>query len=100
MESPVRSSGILLLVQLLAERHLVELLQDRLVEAHADPVRLRALHFRLRVINIVDRQEELMGMLVQTTAVLGPRSVKILSIRPPFASKNGSTRPNWESGGR
>jgi hypothetical protein len=40
------------------------------VEALADAVRLRALHLRLRVIDVVDRQEELVGMLVQTAAAL------------------------------
>ena len=57
-------------VQLLAKRDLIELLQDCSVEAFADLIRLRALHLRSRVIDVVDRQEELIGMLIQAAAVL------------------------------
>lgn len=59
-------------VELPPERDLIELLQDRLVETLADPVRLRALDLRPRVLEVVDRQEELVGMLVHAAAVLGP----------------------------
>ena len=51
-------------VELLSEGDLIELLQDRLVEALADPVRLRMLHLRARVIDVVEGEEQLVGMLV------------------------------------
>jgi hypothetical protein len=38
-------------VDLLAKRNLVELLENRLVEALADPIRLRSLRLGLRVID-------------------------------------------------
>ena len=57
------------LVEFLAERDLVELLQDRLVELLADAVRLRRLHRGFGVINIVDGKEELEVVFVDAPAI-------------------------------
>lgn len=43
-------------VDLLAERHTIELVEHRAVEALDDAVGLRALHFRARVIDVLHRQ--------------------------------------------
>ena len=57
-------------VELLAERDLVEFLQDRFMEPLANAIRLRRFHFGLRVIDIVDCQEELEIVLVDAPAIL------------------------------
>ena len=56
-------------VELFAECDLIELLQDRLVEPLADAVGLRRLHFGFRVVNVVDRQEELEVVLVYAPTI-------------------------------
>lgn len=56
-------------IELLAERDLVELLQNRFVEPLADAVRLGRFHLGLRVVDIVDRQEELKVVFVDAPAI-------------------------------
>ena len=58
-------------IELLAERDLVELLQDRLVEPLADAVGLGRLHLSLCVIDVVDRQEELEVVFVNAATIFG-----------------------------
>ena len=55
-------------VKLLAECDLIKLLQNCLMEELADAVGLRRLHFGLRVIDVVDGQEQLAIVLVDPTA--------------------------------
>ena len=59
-------------IDLLAERHPVELVQHRLVEALDDAVGLRALGLRARVIDVLHRQVELVLVPLGVAAVLGP----------------------------
>ena len=59
-------------VELFPKRDLIELLQDGLVKPLADAVGLRTLHLRLRVIDVVDRQEELVRVLIVPAAELSP----------------------------
>lgn len=55
-------------VDALAERDLVELLFDRPVEPFADPVSLRTVRLRFGVVDVVDRQEQLIeGVLLIET---------------------------------
>jgi len=58
-------------VELFAKSNLIRLLQDRLVEPLTDAVSLRRLRLGSGVINIVDRQEQLVVMAVSSTAVIG-----------------------------
>ena len=58
-------------IEFLAERDLVELLQDRLVEPLADAVGLGRLHLSLCVIDVVDRQEELEVVFVNAATIFG-----------------------------
>ena len=58
-------------VELFAKSNLIKLLQDRLVEPLTDAVSLRRLRLGSGVINIVDRQEQLVVMAVSSTAVIG-----------------------------
>ena len=58
------------LVQLFAEGHLIKLVQDRLMEPLADPIRLRRHRFGFRVIDIINRQIELVIMVFDLAAVL------------------------------
>ena len=51
-------------VELLAERHPVELVQQRLVEPLADAVGLRALHLGPGVVDILDREAELIFVAI------------------------------------
>ena len=48
-------------IDLLAERHSVELIQDGAVEALADSIGLRALGLGAAVIDVLDREVELVG---------------------------------------
>ena len=59
-------------VDLLPERDLVELVEERLVEALADAVSLRALRLRLCVVDVTQRQVELVLVPFDITAVLRP----------------------------
>ena len=59
-------------VELLAEGNAVKLVQDGLVEALTDAVGLRALGLRPTVIDILDRQVELVLVSFGVAAVLGP----------------------------
>lgn len=56
-------------IELLAERDLVELLQDGLVEAFANAIGLRRLHLGRGVVNIVDCQEKLEVVLIDTATI-------------------------------
>ena len=58
------------LVNLLSESDLIELLENCLVETLADSVGLRALGSCLRVIDILDRQEELVFVVLSVPAIL------------------------------
>ena len=55
-------------IYLLAECHAIKLIQDRLVEALADAVGLRASRFRPRVIDVLDRQIQLIGVTFRLAA--------------------------------
>ena len=57
-------------VELLAERDLVKLLQDRLVETFTNAVCLWRFYLGFGMVDIVDRQEELEVMFVDAPAVL------------------------------
>lgn len=57
------------IVELLAERDLIELLQNRLVEPFTDPVRLGRFDLGLGVVDVVDSQEELEIVLVDAPAI-------------------------------
>lgn len=57
-------------VELLAERDGVELVHQRLVEALADAVGLRALHTRAGVVDVLHRQVELVLVALPRAAVL------------------------------
>ncbi len=59
-------------VELLAERDLVELLQDRFMKPLADTVCLRRFHLGLCVIYIVDCQKKLEFVLVDAPTIFGP----------------------------
>ena len=58
------------LVQFFAEGHLIKLVQDRLMEPLADPIRLRRNRFGFRVIYIINRQIELVIMVFDLAAIL------------------------------
>src|SRR5262245_39814540 len=58
-------------VELLAERHAVELVEQRLVEALADAIGLRAARLGARVIDVLDRQVELVLVRLRLAAELG-----------------------------
>ena len=58
-------------IDLLAEGHLIKLLQDGLVEALADAVGLRVIRFGLGVFNVIHRQEQFVIVLLDSAAVLG-----------------------------
>jgi len=55
-------------VDLLAERHAVELVEQRFVEALADAVGLRAPRLGARVIDVLDRQVEFVLVMLGLTA--------------------------------
>jgi hypothetical protein len=55
-----------------AARHLVELLQDGLVEALTDAVGLRVIGFGPGMLDVVDRQVERVIMGLWLSAILGP----------------------------
>ena len=59
------------LVESFSEGDLVELLQDRLVKAFTDSVGLRALGFRLRMIDVLDGKIELVLVMIPLSTVLG-----------------------------
>ena len=59
------------LIQVLAERDLIKLLQDGLVKAFANAVCLRMIDFSFAVINVVDGKEELIVMGIGPPAKLG-----------------------------
>ena len=59
------------LVDLLAEGDLVELFEDRFVEAFADTVGLRTPRFGSRVINILKGEVQLELVLVLLATILG-----------------------------
>ena len=56
-------------IELFAERDLIKFLQDRLVEPFADAVRLRRFHLGLGVVDVVDRQEQSVIVLLGLAAI-------------------------------
>jgi hypothetical protein len=58
-------------IELFAKRHLVELLQHRLVEAFADAIGLRSPGLGLRMVDVVDREIQFVVMSVWITPVAG-----------------------------
>lgn len=58
------------LVDLFAEGDPVELVEHRLVQAFNDAVALRTLGFRSRMIDVCDREVELIGVLLGIAALL------------------------------
>ena len=54
-------------IDLFPECDAVKFIENRFVESLAEPIGLRILHLRLRVLNVIDRQEQLV----------------VVSIRPP-----------------
>ena len=72
-------------IDLLAERHPVELIQDGAMEALADPIGLRAFGLGAAVIDVLDREVELVSWLwVPQNSV--PRSVSIRDRRMACSS--------------
>lgn len=71
---PVIQIGLQLfngLVNLAPERHLIKLLQDRLVEAFADAVGLRVTYLGPGVLNVIQGQIQLVVMRFRLAAILG-----------------------------
>ena len=58
-------------VDLLSKCNLIELFENRSVESFADAVGLRALCFRLSVINVLDGEVQLIVVLIRLSAILG-----------------------------
>src|SRR5947209_18927786 len=58
-------------VDLLSERHAIELVEQRFVEPLADPVRLWPFGPRSRMVHILDRQIELIFVPFGIAAILG-----------------------------
>ena len=56
-------------MELFSERDLVELLQHGLEEAFADAVCLRCFDLGIHLVDVVDRQEEVIVVLVHAAAV-------------------------------
>lgn len=59
-------------VHLFAERDLIELLFDRAVEPLTNPVGLWAASFCARVVDVLQRQIQLVFMMLQPTTILRP----------------------------
>src|SRR5215469_13783575 len=76
-------------VDLLAERHSIELVERRLVEALADAVGLRTLGLGARMIDVLDREIEFVFVSFGIAAIL---VAAIGSKRSSCSAKNGSTR--------
>jgi hypothetical protein len=74
----VRLQGLQVAVDLLPERHPIKLVEDRLLGPLADPIGLGALHLGLRVIDLVELQEQLIGCLSGNPQYSVPRSVSTL----------------------
>src|SRR5215471_13601208 len=79
-------------VHLLAERHSIELVERRLVEAFADAVGLRALGLGSAVVDVLDREIELVLVPFGIAAIFAAGSVSTRSSLASCSSKNGSTR--------
>ena len=58
-------------VELLSERDPVELIQQRLVEALANTVGLRALHLGAGVVDVLDSEIQLIFVAIMSAAILG-----------------------------
>ena len=58
------------LVKLFAEGHLIKLIQDRLVETFADAIGLWRHRFGFHVVNFIDRQIQLIIMVLDLAAIL------------------------------
>ena len=59
-------------IQSLPKRHLIKLVQYRFMEAFTNAIGLRRHRFSLRVINIIDRQTQLVIVLIDTPTILCP----------------------------
>ena len=59
------------LIDLLAERYLIKLVENRAMESLADPIRLRMPDFCLCVFYIAHREKELEVMRVRPSAIFG-----------------------------
>ena len=57
-------------IQLLAESHPVKLVEHRAMEALADAIRLRALHLRSRVLDVLHCQVQLVRVVLGVPAIL------------------------------
>ena len=58
-------------VELVTERDLIKLLQDRLLEPLADAVCLGGFHLGFGVIDVIDRQQELEVVFVDAATIFG-----------------------------
>ena len=67
------------LKQGLAERDLIKLLQDRFVETLADAIGLRRLHLGFGMLDVIDGQEKLVIVFIDTPQYSVPRSVMMRS---------------------
>ena len=65
----VRLEFIQSLIHLFAKSNLVELIENGFMKAFADAVRLRRFHFCLRVVNVFNRQVELIFVMLPIAAV-------------------------------
>jgi hypothetical protein len=75
-------------IDALSERHPVELIEHRLMEAFADAIGLGALGFGARMVDVLDPQIELIGVVLGIAAILRASVGKGISC----SAKKGSTR--------
>ncbi len=80
-------------VDFLCESNRVKLVFARAMKPFADSVDLRILRLRLRMVDVVESQEELVVVVIAALPQYSvPRSVRILRSLMPCSSKNGMTR--------
>ncbi|CAE6738988.1 hypothetical protein NTGZN8_90001 [Candidatus Nitrotoga fabula] len=87
-------------VNLAAERHLVELLQDGPVKPLTDTVGLRMVGFGPGVLNVVQLQIGSVFMVLRLAAVFHPAIRQDTQTPMPRLVKNGSTRSLSKSAAR
>ena len=68
----VRLKRLKALVDLLAEGHAIEFVEDGLVKAFADAVGLRASYLGLGVLHVFNGQIQLVLMMLRLATILGP----------------------------
>lgn len=66
----VELQALQLPVDLLSEGNPIEFIENRLVNSFADPIGLRTLGLRLRMLNLIEFKIELIGMFIQRTREL------------------------------